>query len=134
MLRESKIHIDRKGEKIISQGQHDQKYKAKRMPKSAIQFELDVNGINDEDFFHVSDIDQYQPAKTPSVLCSHTHFKLINWYPQTIFTVVDKVLNRCNQISYEYIETDFKVTISPLPSPNNLTDVSNRSLRMKPLT
>ena len=77
--------------------------------KSAIQLELDVNGVNDEEFFHVNDIDQYQPAKTPSVLCSHTHFKLANWHPQNLFSVIDGVLNRCKEISYEYIETDFKV-------------------------
>lgn len=87
----------------------DYAYNRNKLWKSAIQLELDVNGVNDEDFFHVNDIDQYQPAKTPSVLCSHTHFKLANWHTQNLFSVIDGVLNKCSEISYEYIATDFKV-------------------------
>ena len=85
--------------------------------KSAIQLELDVNGVNDEEFFHVNDIDQYRPAKTPSVLCSQTHFKLANWHPHNLFSVIDGVLSKCNEISYEYIATDFKVHRCMLHNP-----------------
>ena len=105
-----------KGESY-SRNNSDPSYKFKKSTKSAIQLELDVNGLDDEDFFHVNDIDRYQPAKTPSVLCSQTHFRLENWLPQTIFTVVENVLNRCREVSYEYIETDFKVTRSALKHP-----------------
>ena len=95
----------------ISRNNIDSSYTLQKNTKSAIQLELDVNGLDDMEFFPVSDIDQYQPARTPSMLCSQTHFKLENWLPQTIFTVIENVLNRCREVSYEYIETDFKVIL-----------------------
>jgi hypothetical protein len=104
-------------EESISRNNYNSTCKFNKTTKSAIQLELDVNGLDDEEFFHVSDIDQYQPARTPSMLCSQTHFKLENWHPQTIFTVIENVLNRCREVSYEYIETDFKVMRFTLKHP-----------------
>ena len=88
----------------------EQKHKLKKHNKSAIQLELDVNGVNDEEVFQAAEIDQYQPSKTPSVLCSQTHFHIENWDPQTIIFVVNDVLSRCEEISYEYVDADFKVS------------------------
>ena len=86
-----------------------QRDKLKKHSKSAIQLELDVNGVNDEEYFKIAEAEQFEPAKTPSVLCSQTHFQLENWSSSTIILVIHSVLSRCEEISYEYLDTDFKV-------------------------
>ena len=85
------------------------KDKLKKHSKSAIQLELDVNGATDEEFLQLGETDHYQPARTPSVLCNQTHFQLENWNNETIIRIIHDVLSRCEEISYEYIEADFKV-------------------------
>lgn len=86
-----------------------QRDKLNKHSKSAIQLELDVNGVNDEESLKIAEIEQYEPARTPSVLCSQTHFHLENLSSSTIVLVIHNVLSQCEEISYEYNDIDFKV-------------------------
>jgi hypothetical protein len=92
--------------------QFDQEYKSRKTSKSTIHLELDVNReLGEDGDLDIDDIDQPQPGRTPSLLCGLTNIRLVNWRLHQIILVIDQVLRRCAEVSYEYVHSEIKVSV-----------------------